>query len=603
MNNFFELAQSSKEVIALICIFILPFFVVLIKNIFWDLYFWQIKEYRWDRFWTHIRWDQDSKSRNFFLISIKFILFSCITLFLNLPIIAIFGLIITYIVWTFESFEFLKDSIANTLRKPALKNPRNLLIIIMSLAFVSIVIAFLSWPFIELSKDVRSNGFENGGEVLESLLVQNIDSTETLIYPDIYILLMILTMFGLLIDLATPFWLPIFVFLTAPIAWFRRNITIFQAQRKLRLMKKRPIIIGITGSVGKTTTKEILYEVLKNKFKVAKTPENYNTAFGVAWAILNNVNNDTEVFIAEMGAYKKGEIKRMVKAFRNDISLITDIDTQHVGIYGSRENLASAKGEIIKYLNKTGIGILNGDNKYCRQLSTSSMAKLTYVSTDRKNDEKLDKLESSKVKVLKGINNKAKGLTFTVFDQKEFKIDTKFEQDHLITNLMLVYATAKHLNMDGNEIKKELERVDMQLPRLTFDTGDNNTAIINDSYNSSRKGMIAAFEYMNKIKKEKSFGKRIVITPGIKELGREKQKIYKSLSNKLKNDFDILITSDTLLYKTMLGVVNDSKKVLKIKKAKDSIYKVRKLSSPNDVILIAGRVDPKIIKELVSDKA
>ncbi len=585
------------ELFALVTIFWIPVLIVLVKKYLWDLYYWQIKEYRWDRFWTHIRWDQEEQNRNYYNVGLKFILFATVTLIFEAPFLVLIAIVTSYIVWVFESFDFVSDIFTKKLIKPSLKNIRNILIMLFLIVISILLPLLLSIPFALLDRTSIDQY-----TVLEYF--NNFFGSQIIfVYPDIFILIGLLTLLGLFLDLASPLITPFGVILTWPLSYIRRWMIINKAKKKFNSIRNQVTLIGITGSQGKTTTKELLYEVLKTKYKVAKTPENYNTDIGVSLAIMSEIQDDTEIFIAEMGAYKRGEIKKIVNSFTPDISLITDIDTQHIGIFGGRKELAEGKSEIVRYMRTNGLAVLNGDNEACREIADKLENFIILVSSDKGNFLKLNKIESPKRKYIKATNVKANNgsVSFTIKDNnEESKIRLVNFGKHLVNNVLEVIATATKLDMTISEVVNALEKTKIELPRLSIDTGDNNTIIINDSYSSSYKGFIAAVEFMNEIPMDKN-AKRIVITKGILELGREKKTIYKDLMNKIRKDIDILITSDSLLYKTF-EEENLNVEIIKVRTADDMIYKFREKAKPNDVVLLEGRLSPLVLQAIVSDQ-
>ncbi len=136
-----------------------------------------------------------------------------------------------------------------------------------------------------------------------------------------------------------------------PVALYRRNV-MHKAHASLNYT--HPTIIGITGSYGKSTTKDYLFHILSHAYKTAKTDRNQNTAVGVALSILKNLTKDTQYFVAEMGAYKQGEIEEITRFATPKIAVITAIGSQHLSLFGGKEALFKAKSEIAKNLPKDG---------------------------------------------------------------------------------------------------------------------------------------------------------------------------------------------------------------------------------------------------------
>ena len=166
--------------------------------------------------------------------------------------------------------------------------------------------------------------------------------------------------------------LPIFIFISVILSAIPKRIIEFnlysQAKRKIENFEKI-VVIGITGSIGKTSTKEFLAKLLEAKYKVQKTPESINTQIGIARFIIDQLKSDTEIFIVEMGAYKKGEIKAICNMVRPHIGIITYIGTQHLELFGSVQNLKDAKYELIENLPGEGLALFNGENEECRELA------------------------------------------------------------------------------------------------------------------------------------------------------------------------------------------------------------------------------------------
>ncbi|GAB4283770.1 MAG: hypothetical protein Kow0081_0500 [Candidatus Dojkabacteria bacterium] len=586
------------ELLVLIILFWIPPLLVIIRRLFWDLYFWQIKEYRWDRFWTHVRWDSDDLQRDYLTLGIKFLLFSSTTFIFTAPEIAIIGIVLTYTFWVFESFELVKDLLLRKVIRPNLKSVRNILVITIFLIVLLVLIGVISSPFLNLTRD----------ELTDSTLgyfsnTLNTSTENDLLLPDVFILLGFFTLLGLMTDISMPVIIPIFIAITAPLSWIRRQLFIRRGIAHYSKFKNNITFIGITGSQGKTTTKEILYEVLSNKFYVGKTEENMNTKFGLSHSILKNISKKTQIFIGEIGAYRKNEIKNIVTDFSPEIAVITDIDTQHVGLFGTRSDLAKAKSEII--FSDTNVVVLNGDNHYCRTIAKNISDKKIYIfSRDKSNFKELKEIDENPNFIVIYLNkttskNNTTTLVVTLGGEKHMFEVKRIEKNYLMDSILISLAVGIELGIDLNELFKVLANIEFKTPRLNIESGDNDTIIINDTYSSSRKGFLAAVELLNEYKKNES-QKRIIVTKGIYELGREKARIYNDLAQQTSNQFDYLITTDPLLWR----VFNEQKNVhaIKVKNVDEMIYNIRKLSEPNDIILLEGRLNPKIIKELVSDK-
>ena len=152
----------------------------------------------------------------------------------------------------------------------------------------------------------------------------------------------------------------------SPLDYSVKGFLAARAKNKIRVQKDLKII-GITGSYGKTTMKEILATVLSVKYKVLKTPDSVNTPVGISRLILKDLTADKEIFIVEMGAYRRGEIKALCEIATPDIAVLTGINEAHLERFGSIENTIKAKFEIVENAKSDALIVLNNDNFFVRE--------------------------------------------------------------------------------------------------------------------------------------------------------------------------------------------------------------------------------------------
>ncbi len=139
------------------------------------------------------------------------------------------------------------------------------------------------------------------------------------------------------------------------------------------------IVVGITGSFGKTTTKEILSTILAKKYKVLSPPQSYNTLFAVAQIIKEQLKEDHEIFLVEMGAYRRGEIAELCRMVKPKIGILTGIANQHLERFGTQENIIKAKYDLIESLPPDGLAVFNLYSKPCCDLyQKTDIAKIGY---------------------------------------------------------------------------------------------------------------------------------------------------------------------------------------------------------------------------------
>src|SRR3990167_10670397 len=159
-----------------------------------------------------------------------------------------------------------------------------------------------------------------------------------------------------------PVYLIVAKLLLMPLDTYKKNKIVSSAKKKIDRLENLKVV-AITGSFGKTSTKDILYALLWKKYRVVKTPTSFNTKLGVSQTILEDIKENTQIFIAEAGAYKKGEIAEIAKLLNPSIGIITAVAPQHLGKFGSLENIAKAKFELVENLAKNGVAILNNESE------------------------------------------------------------------------------------------------------------------------------------------------------------------------------------------------------------------------------------------------
>jgi UDP-N-acetylmuramoyl-tripeptide--D-alanyl-D-alanine ligase len=319
--------------------FIVAWIIAASKNILFWIYLWQLKEYHIGRFLAHFQIEKGRKlllnKLLFFkilLVSFSILIFVFTWIFLGqkdsaLLVLIAFGLTaLSALVYLFESAWTVKNIFQKKLKFPVL----------------TIKTAFLIFS----------------GILLEAAFVYFLLKEFSGNYPFLAI--------GLLIfDVFIPLIISSIVLFFQPLAVLRKRQIISKAKKKMRRFKNL-IVIGITGSYGKTSTKEFLATILSQKFNVLKTKEHQNSEMGICQCILNDLRPEHQIFIVEMGAYNRGGIKLLCDIVRPKIGILTGINEQHLATFGSQENIIKTKFELIESLPKDGAAILNCDNRHIR---------------------------------------------------------------------------------------------------------------------------------------------------------------------------------------------------------------------------------------------
>lgn len=280
-------------------------------------------------------------------------------------------------------------------------------------------------------------------------------------------------------------------------------------------------VIGITGSVGKTSTKDMIASVLDTKYKVLKTLGNNNNHIGLPLTILRL--KDEEVMVLEMGMNNEGEISFLTDIARPTIGVITNIGTAHIGNLGSRENIMKAKLELTEGLS--GPLIINNDNDLLNSNLDfiRTLGEVITIGIDNKSDY-----------MANDINN---GLTSFKIDDNE--IECSIGNKAFIYNALMSYVVGRLCNVDTNDIKKGIKNFKLTGNRLEYKRLKDEILLIDDTYNASLDSIKSSLEILVKEK-----GKRkIAIIGDVLELGSYSEDIHRKIGKELlSNNLDVIVT-------------------------------------------------------------
>ena len=279
-------------------------------------------------------------------------------------------------------------------------------------------------------------------------------------------------------------------------------------------------VIGITGSYGKTSSKNILNDILNIKYNSLPTPKNFNTPFGLMITINNYLDKFTDLFIAEMGACQKGDIKELCDLVHPKYAIITKIGVAHLATFGSRENIQKTKFELIESLPSDGVGVLNKDDEWQRNYKIKNKCKIKWIGIDRKDvDVRAENITLS-----------PKGTTFDVYfkaDNKRYKFETKLLGYANVYNILAAIALGKEFGMTIEQLKAGVAKVKPVEHRLELKK-NSDINIIDDAYNSNPTGAKMALDVLKMMP-----GKHIVVTPGMIELGDEEYQKNKEFGTQI----------------------------------------------------------------------
>lgn len=278
-----------------------------------------------------------------------------------------------------------------------------------------------------------------------------------------------------------------------------------------------PTVIGITGSNGKTTTKDILSSILEHKYKVHKTSGNLNNHIGVPLTLLS-MPDDTEIVVVEMGMSNLGEINILSRIARPDIAVVTNIGESHIEYLLTRENIAIAKLEIVNGLKDDGFLILPGDEQLLKgvltKIKVDKSIRVRWVGNSQDNDNY--PLEV----ILEGTD----GISFS--DSSNDRYFIPLIGVHNIHNALTAIEVGKVLGIEKQEIMKGLANIQLTSMRLEKIKAKNGSLILNDAYNASPTSMQASLKLLNSLEQ---FKYKIAVLGDMLELGEETEKYHEEI--------------------------------------------------------------------------
>lgn len=365
-----------------------------------------------------------------------------------------------------------------------------------------------------------------------------------------------------------------------------------QARTKLASMTNMEVI-GITGSYGKTSTKNILYDILDYKYNVFKTPANYNTPFGLMLTINNQLDKYNDYFIAEMGACKKGEIKELCDLVHPKYGILTKIGLAHLETFGSEENIQKTKFELIESLPSDGIGILNGDDEKQRDYHIYNNCRIIWIGIDNK---KVDCRAYDLELTYKGTKFKVKWKN----DEKEYPFETKLLGRHNIYNILAGLALGKELGIKVSDLQKAVKHIAPIEHRLSM-TKYYDINIIDDAYNSNPSGAKAALEVLKMMP-----GKHLIVTPGMIEVGEKEDAVNREFGREIADSVDevilIGIEKTKPIYEGLKEKKFSDEHIYRLNNVLDAFPLMQKLKDKETYVLLENDLPDSFNEKIRSDK-
>lgn len=305
------------------------------------------------------------------------------------------------------------------------------------------------------------------------------------------------------------------------------NASFFKSAKKKLRAQKDLITIGITGSYGKTNVKFILRDLLSRKYEVLATPASFNTAMGISRTVNDMLKPEHQVFIAEMGATHVGEIKELVDLVRPKYAILTSIGPRHLDTFGSLENIASTKFELIQGLPRTGFAVFGSGDDYVNRLYALCRHDKCRVGLEGDADAWLraEQLVYS-----------ARGTGFKMIcaDGQSAHCRTRLLGSYNVKNILLAAAMAQRLGLSLEEIAEGIRNLTPIEHRMQLIPGDMN--VIDDSLNDDADSAFEAMRVLSQMS-----GRRIVVTPGLGEQGGKEADVNFALGTVMADCADSVI--------------------------------------------------------------
>lgn len=395
------------------------------------------------------------------------------------------------------------------------------------------------------------------------------------------------------------------------------------------LRRHHPQIVGITGSVGKTSTKEAIFLVLKNDFKVRKNEENYNNEIGIPltiigaktggrnifkwiWVFLKWIftliypANYPEVLVLEMAIDRPGDMKYLMGFIPLEVGVLTNVSSSHLEFFKNIGAIAKEKSILVKSVSKDGIAVLNTDNPFIREEVGNIKTKIISYGFNEGAS-----VRATDIRFNYDENDNSKGLSFKLNYLSKIiplRLPNIIAQHQLYSALVAV-AVSQYFKVNLIEALAELESFQSPPGRMNLIAGTNGSFIIDDTYNSSPASALAALGTMNQIEAKR----KIVVLGDMFELGAESEKGHlEVVKNVLEGKFAKLVVVGKRMHgatRKLLGDTDNIESVLFFDNPSEAGKIIRNIIKKGDLVLVKGsqgmrmeKVLEKIIEESQKSK-
>ncbi|MGH2581802.1 MAG: UDP-N-acetylmuramoyl-tripeptide--D-alanyl-D-alanine ligase [Anaerolineales bacterium] len=334
-------------------------------------------------------------------------------------------------------------------------------------------------------------------------------------------------------------------------------------------------VIGITGSVGKTTSKELIAEVLGQRYETFKSSGNFNNEIGLPLNVLG-ISEDHERAVLEMGFYVIGEIALLADIAHPEIGVVTNIGTVHASRAGSQEAIYKGKAELVKALPKRGVAILNYDDPLVKKMAEETAARVFFYGLDERADLWADEIEGL------GLD----GVRFRVhYGRETLHVRIPMIGRHSVHTALRAAAVGLVDGMEWGEILAGLRIGNPQL-RLVAVPGKNESLLLDDTYNASPESTVAALNLLGELE-----GRKVAILGDMLELGQYEQQGHQTVGNLAAKVADLLVTIGPrakMIAESARAAGLHSGAITQFEDTDQALDFLRQTLAPGDVVLVKG---------------
>ncbi|QLK86490.1 UDP-N-acetylmuramoyl-tripeptide--D-alanyl-D-alanine ligase [Staphylococcus sp. 17KM0847] len=359
-----------------------------------------------------------------------------------------------------------------------------------------------------------------------------------------------------------------------PIIWVEDTLIALQELAKAYIRYIDPTVIAVTGSNGKTTTKDMLENTLSANYNVKKTQGNYNNEIGMPLTILQ-LSPETQISILEMGMSGFGEIELLSRIAQPDFAVITNIGESHMQDLGSREGIARAKFEIVSGLKKDGVLLYDGDEPLLTALvDTLDTRNTISIGTGLQNDMHCEIHAHD-----------ATGITFSLnHNGTTQRYHIPVIGTHNMRNAAIAICIAEKLGVCQQVIQQQLDQLALTEMRMQQFIAQNGATVINDAYNASPTSMRAAIDTMTQM-----VGRKILVFGDVLELGPQSEQLHANVGAYLENkQINMLFTYGEASYALYEEGKNHVDEAQHFVSKTELIQKLTALFQPDDIVLVKG---------------